>query len=251
MTHSDHSRDTPLLYHELACLWPLISPPEDYLAEAELIDRIIHRCLTVIPGKTTLLELGAGGGHTLHHLKDTFVSTAVDVSDAMLDNLRRLNPSVRTLTSDMRSLELNEQFDVILLHDAVDYLCTETDIHATLKNIVNHLAPDGVAIIAPTYTTETFVDGDAEFDSRGDDIRELTYLSYVHDPDPQDNTIELILVYLIREHNQVRVMTDRHRCGLFSTGRWLALFSDAGLTCEPVNNTASDSPHTLFVCRPC
>ena len=66
----------------------------------------------------------------------------------------------------------------------------------------------------------------------GDD--ELTYFTFVHDPDPSDNKFEMILLYLVRDSQtrQVEVIEDRHRCGLFPIEGWLAMMAEAGLEAE-------------------
>jgi len=77
-------------------------------------------------------------------------------------------------------------------------LLTPEDVALTLQTVREHLVPGGLAMIAPTYTTETFVDGDVADDSTTAESRDVTYFSYVHDPDPADTTFEMILLYLIR-----------------------------------------------------
>ena len=67
---------TPRLYYELAYLWPIISPPEEYAEEAGHLHDAIRDKLG--PGRHELLELGVGGGHNLSHLTAQFECTAVD-----------------------------------------------------------------------------------------------------------------------------------------------------------------------------
>ena len=57
---------TARLYYELAYLWPIISPPEEYAEEAGHWHDAIRGKLG--PGRHQLLELGVGGGHNLSHL---------------------------------------------------------------------------------------------------------------------------------------------------------------------------------------
>jgi SAM-dependent methyltransferase len=77
-------------YDELADWWPLFSPPEDYVEEAEdLWPRLQPR-----PGasRATLLELGSGGGSLASHLKPHFQLTLTDRSPGMLAVSRSVNP---------------------------------------------------------------------------------------------------------------------------------------------------------------
>jgi len=231
---------TPRLYDDLAWLWPLLSPPADYAPEAQTLRTLIASHFGEFAGdapgrRLSLLELGAGGGHTLCHLADDFDCVAVDLSEPMLANCRRLAPGVETVVGDMRSLRLGRAFDVVLVHDAIDYMTTADEARAACATVAAHLAPHGLALIAPTYTRETFIDGEVADDGTTTDDEELTYFSYVHDPDPADDRFEMILLYLIRDRQtrQVRVIEDRHACGLFSTADWLSFSRDAGLTARP------------------
>ena len=79
------------LYGDLAFLWPLMSPPDEYLDEAHYWRQALRQRLG--PGRLRILDLGAGGGHNLHHLAREFDATAVDLSAEMLAHSRRLNPA--------------------------------------------------------------------------------------------------------------------------------------------------------------
>ena len=70
------------LYGDLAFLWPLMSPPDQYRDEARYWRQALRQRLG--PGRLRILDLGAGGGHNLHHLAGEFDATAVDLSAEML-----------------------------------------------------------------------------------------------------------------------------------------------------------------------
>jgi SAM-dependent methyltransferase len=234
----------PRLYSDLAWLWPILSPPEHYEAEAETLRQLYARFGRSGPPVPRLLDLGAGGGHLLAQLAGEFDCTASDLSPAMLELCSRLVPGARRVVGDMRSLRLGERFDAVLIQDAVDYMRTPADVRAALATAAAHLEPGGVLFVAPTYTSDNFVDADAEHDA--DESGDLTYLSYVHDPDPSDTEYELVLVYLLRDAatRGVEVTVDRHRCGLFSEHDWLELLAEAGFSAQSVED---DKAWTLFV----
>jgi SAM-dependent methyltransferase len=179
----------------------------------------------------------------LVHLGGHFDCTATDLSERMLENCARLVPGARRIHADMRQLRLAERFDVVLIHDAIDYMRSRADVRAALATAAAHLNPGGVLLLAPTYTRDNFVDGEAADD--GDPSHGLTYLSYVHDPDQDDTEYELILVYLIRDQQTraVEVIEDRHRCGLFAEAEWLDLLAEAGFDASLIED---DKAWTLF-----
>lgn len=247
----------PRLYGDLARLWPLVSPAEDYAAEAAVLGKLLRKELrTQHRGvdKPRVLEMGAGGGHILHHLCDSFDITASDLSPQMLAQCRRLNPGVPTIVGDMRSLRLGPNrrgYDAVLIQDAIDYMLTPRDISRVLATAWTHLRPGGVLIVAPTYVRETFRNHDTESDQRSDGRTTVTYLCYIHDPNPADTWYDLRLVFLIagEKRGAVRVVEDRHRCGLFSVSNWIQLMAQTGFAARAVDDPATTLPHVLLVGR--
>ncbi len=233
----------PRLYHDLSDLWPILSPPSDYLIESKAIRRLLHERIRPCH-RPHLLELGGGGGHGLSHLADGFRCAAVDLSYSMLENSRRLNPGNETYMGDMRAIRLDRIFDAVLLHDAIDYMLVESDVHKALSTARAHLNPGGMLLVGPTYTRESFVNHQVEHDQRHCGDLTLTYLSYIHDPDPSDSTFEMVLSIIHNSGGQVRLIEDRHRCGLFTLDRWRAMLDGSGFDAELVTD---DLPWTLFV----
>lgn len=214
------------MYNEFAHLWPLISPPKDYAREARCWKNALRHNLG--PGKHEILELGVGGGHNLSHLTEDFKATAVDLSPKMLENSRKLNPEVKHLIGDMRSLRLDRKFQAVIIHDAIDYMLTEQDLSKVFETAASHLYPKGVLITAPDYFKETFTDPWIEHGTNRDEKIELSYIEYSYDPDPEDTTIETIMFYLIREKGRLKIEKDRHVTGLFPKTTWSRLIRQAG-----------------------
>ncbi len=227
MKHSSH-KSIPRLFTDLADLWPLLSPPSYYAPEAASVSRVLDKHLTVSAGKPHVLEMGAGGGHTIFHLKDRYDIVALDLSTGMLDCCRRLNPEVEVAHGDMCSARLERVFDAVLIHDSVDYLVDEREVRECLETAACHLRKGGVVLVAPTYIQETFVPNDAEHDHNSDGETGLTYFSYVHQPADDPAKVEAILVYLIRRGGQVEVVEDRHTGGLFSSEQWMTMLEAEG-----------------------
>ena len=139
------------MYGDLAYLWPIVSPPEEYLVDAKLwLDVIRERLPSMDSGRRpTLLELGCGGGHLLSHLTAHFDAEAVDLSPQMLELSRGLNPSTLHHLGDMRTIRLERRFDVVAIYDAVNYMLTEDDLRAAIATAVAHLNPSGLLMLAP------------------------------------------------------------------------------------------------------
>src|SRR5262245_21234981 len=118
-------------YTELADWWLLVSPPEDYAEEVEFFLSALQAAGVPLSG--TLVEFGSGGGSNAFHLKQHFTLTLSDLSPQMLTISQSINPECEHLVGDMRSARLNRQFDVVFIHDAIDYMTTEADLRSAFE----------------------------------------------------------------------------------------------------------------------
>jgi SAM-dependent methyltransferase len=225
----------PKLYHELAIWWPLLSPPEDYMDEADFFRRMLLE--SGLPPAPTLLELGCGGGNNAFHLKTLFAQvTLTDISPDMLALSRRLNPECEHVEGDMRTLRLERKFDAVFIHDAIDYMTTLQELRQALETAFSHCQAGGVALFVPDHVRETFQPSTEHGGTDGDD-RGLRYLEWSYDPDETDTTYTTDYVYLLREDNQiVGVEHDQHICGVFPRAEWLRLLREVGFQPQVVQD---------------
>ena len=227
------------LYTDLAYLWPVISPPEEYAEEASYWRQALWDRLG--PGEHRILELGVGGGHNLSHLASDFRATAVDISPEMLALSMKLNPGVQHHLGDMRSVRLGRTFDGVLIHDAISYMLTEDDLRATFAAAKIHLRPGGLLLVAPDWVREVFKGTTVLnwFRQKGDVA--VTVQEYLHDPDPGDTEVESIFTYTINESGIQRVEQDTHVTGLFPESTWIRLMEQTGFEVETLSLPADDS----------
>lgn len=218
------------LYEDLAYMMPLISPPEDYIEEASHWRTILREKLG--PGRFAVLELGVGGGHNLSHLTADYDATAVDISESMLALCKELNPGVTLVQGDMRNVRLGRNFSAVLIHDAISYMLTEADLAAAFQTAAVHLEKGGVFITSPDHFFESFTSPSVTHDTHVHGDMQVTYFEYSYDPDPNDTTIETIMIYLIQSKDGVRIEEDRHITGLFPKETWLRLMEEAGFDTE-------------------
>jgi SAM-dependent methyltransferase len=238
----------PMLYRDLADWYPLLTPVADYAEEAGFYRGLFARYCRRPP--RSLLDLGSGGGHNAAHLKSTLACTLVDLSPAMLTASRRLNPECEHVQGDMRSIRLGRTFDCVMVHDAVSYLSSRTDLAAAMSCAFAHTAPGGVALFQPDFVLETFEPGTATGGSDGEG-RALRYLEWRWDPDPRDDTYVMEMAYLLRdESGEVQVQHDRHVMGLFTRKVWLDLIAASGfepLTIPFDHDSNCDAGHDVFL----
>ena len=214
------------LYGDLAWLWPLISPPGGYVAEADEIATLLRRHCQREVGR--VLDLGCGGGHMDYGLKRYFEIVGVDLSEAMLALAHKLNPEVKYLRGDLRAPPTDELFDAVYLGDAVNYMLSEPDLRRAFQAAYDHLAPGGVFFTVAEVTRESFKSPQAHVSHHARQDVHVTFIEDHHDPDPGDTTYDGTLVFLIRRGGELTVEVDRHRGGLFPLETWKATAADVG-----------------------
>ena len=233
------------LYDDLAYLWPVISPPEEYAEEAGYWRGALRDRLG--PGEHRILELGVGGGHNLSHLTSDFSATAVDISPQMLALSKKLNPGVQHHLGDMRTVRLGQTFDGVLIHDAISYMLNEGDLRATFATATVHLRRGGVLLVAPDWVREVFKGTTVLHWVRKKGDVEVAIREYLHDPDPADTEFESIFTYTIDENGYQRVERDTHVMGLFPITTWTGLMEEAGFEVETLRLPAQDGGYGAFL----
>ncbi len=169
--------------------------------------------------------------------------TLTDLSPAMLELSRTINPEAEHVVGDMRTLRLGRTFDAVLIHDAIGYLTTEADLRAGLQTAFLHLRPGGAAIFLPDDIREGFEPGT---DHGGDDDppqpdgrpgRGVRYLEWTTDPDPTDSTYQVDYALLLRHADgHVEVRHDRHLEGVFPRQVWLDLLAEVGFEATEIED---------------
>lgn len=220
-----------IFYDKLASWWPLISPPSEYAEEAAFFLSLLAE--TAALPSATLLELGSGGGNNAVHMKPAFSSvTLVDLSEHMLAVSRDLNPDCEHVQGDLRTVRLGRTFDVVFVHDAIDYMTTVEDLEQALQTLFIHCKSGGIALLVPDNLRDTFA---SSTDHGGEDGegRSVRFLEWTYDPDESDTTYTTDYVFVLREEGQpVKVEYDQHVGGLFRLDQWLALLAQVGFNAE-------------------
>jgi SAM-dependent methyltransferase len=234
-------------YSDLAEWWPWISPVEDYAEEAAFAARLLSRADGPV---REILELGSGGGHNAAHLKRSFALTLVDLSPAMLDVSRSLNPECDHVAGDMREIRLGRVFDAVFVHDAIDYMTTRSDLGRAVDTAFAHCRPGGVAVFMPDHTTETFQPSTDHGGVDRPDGGGIRYLEWSWPGDGSDGGVSTHYSFVIRSpQGQVATAVETHRTGLFDTATWIDALEGSGFSPELVTEETEEDriPRLVFV----
>jgi hypothetical protein len=168
-------------------------------------------------------------------MKGSFASTTlVDLSAGMLDVSRVLNPDCEHIQGDMRTIRLERTFDVVFIHDAIEYMTTYDDLRRAIETAFVHCSPGGIAMFVPDEVRETFEESTGHGGSDGNG-RSIRYLEWSYDPDSDDSSYVTEYVFIFRERDQpVQVEHDQHVLGLFSRNEWLSSLQEIGFSAHYV-----------------
>jgi SAM-dependent methyltransferase len=235
-------KDQRRLYRDLVWMWPIISPPRDYVDEGGKISRLIKERS---PHEVrTLLHLGCGAGHNDYSFKDHFEVTGIDISGDMLDLARSLNPEVDYHEGDMRTVRLGKTFDTVAALDSLAYMLSEDDLRRAFDTAFVHLKPGGVFLALPESSRESFEQNRTYCSSHSWENMIITFVENYYDPDPSDTTFEATFVYLIRKAGRLEIETDHHLCGIFDMETWERLLMESGFDVESTSLRLGDDGGT-------
>ena len=238
------------LYSDLAWLWPMWGDASEYAPYCAHITRLIRQYAR--REVHSLLNLGCGGGKNAFNLKQQFAVTGLDLSPAMLDLARRLNPECCFVQADMRAFAWPERFDAILIDDAICYMTTEADLRAVFERAYAHLNAGGVMICGPDDTQETLAQNHTKVShaaaAHKPEHVQVVFIENYFDPVSEDTEYDALMIYLIRENGQLRIEHDLHHLGLFSLDVWRRLLRDVGFEFHEVEYVEDGKSFVEFAC---
>jgi SAM-dependent methyltransferase len=103
-------------------------------------------------GSKRILELGCGTGRVTTVLCENGSTTAVDLLWEMLQLAKQNAPKARLVAADLRDCAFSSRFDlVILADDPIAHLIAADERLAAMKQIANHLEPEGRVVLEGLY----------------------------------------------------------------------------------------------------
>ena len=130
-------------FDELAKYYDMLYEDKNYMAEVDFLETIFR----TEQQPKTILELGCGtGNYTQILAKRGYKVTGIDLSESML-KVAKQKCSGNFIKGNICDISVNEKFDVCIAMFAVmGYITENSNIVKVLKNIHNHLKPNGLFI---------------------------------------------------------------------------------------------------------
>lgn len=217
------------VYNELAWIDNILASPESYEEEAMTYIKAIRRYVSV--PSAAMLHLGCGAGGHDFHFKKYFIVTGVDISEGMLDLAKTRNPEVTYVKGDMRTVNLNKKFDIVIIPDSIAYMTTLEHLTATMKNAAAHMNPNGVILVV-AHTKEEFKNNNFAYTGAKDNIH-ITVFENNHII--TESSYEAAMFYLIRKNGGKSIHHEIHTLGLFTHDQWIDIFNKCGLKADEMS----------------
>ena len=159
-----------------------------------------------------VLELGCGSGNLGHRLvQANYNYLGLDLFPEMVINTREYSPNIKVQQGDMRSFELNTEFDVIIISGrSFCYLTTNEDVFRCLIHVFNHLKHDGKLIFDNFYAPVIFSDFQTSMEQEATfQTRKYKRISN-NSPNFQTGwTWNWDAKYIVEENNQIEEYHDK------------------------------------------
>ena len=198
---------------------------KDYVLEAGKIHAFIQK--HKLSKGNTLLDVACGTGTHAGLLAKHYKVEGTDVNAGMLKEARKKHPELRFFQSDMRTLNLNRQFDAVTcLFSAIGYMRTKSDLRKAIKAMRRHLLPGGVLLVEPWFTPAQWNPNRVStilVDKPGIKIFRMSQAR------TRGRISLLEFQYLVGTSKQIEHIVEHHEFGLFTQAEYMAALDRAGL----------------------
>ncbi|MHA1690101.1 MAG: phosphopantothenoylcysteine decarboxylase domain-containing protein [Candidatus Heimdallarchaeaceae archaeon] len=209
-----------------------------YMNFPELYDAIYHRFQQstefvdlvgrIVGHDETVLDLAAGTGDVSKALQERGYKniSLADKSDGMLRVARRKLGYVPTHVTSMRSMDLGQTYDAIVIRQAINYLMDYDSLVDGLRRMHEHLNEGGRLIFnAPNFN------GNAEYGNRFFEYEHEDYNVKVREMNVVDGRVithSQHCVLMKKDGSEIKKVYDLNRFGLFTAEEFTRALQEVG-----------------------
>ncbi len=219
------------VFKEYSNYYNLLYKDKNYVGEADYIDHLIKKYSLF--SATTVLNLGCGTGkHDALLDQKGYRITGVDLSVDMLDIARMNCPSIDFFEGDVRTINLNQTFDVVLsLFHVMSYQVLNKDLYDAFLTAKHHLKVGGIFIFDFWYGPSVISEMPSKRTKQVED-EHLKILRYTTpDIHPNENIVDVHFDVEItnKQTNEITKLKELHSMRYLFLPELRQLLSTAGL----------------------
>ncbi len=204
--------------------YDLIYGQKDYQKEADIITNYIRQ---YHPQATTVLDVACGTHEHVKYLTNHYQIDGLDINQEFLDIAAAKNPQGTYHRGDMINFKVNKQYDVIMcVFSSIGYVQTLDNLKQTIANFKNHLSKNGIIIVEPWFTPDSWFEGKTHMATVDNDDVKICRMNL---SETRGKCSYIKFHYLIGDKNGVEHFTEEHELGLFTQEEMLNSFKSANL----------------------
>lgn len=212
------------LYTKFAIYYDLIYENINLHKESDFIKWAVKQHKNSAGNK--LLDMACGTGRHAQLLKDSFDVMGVDINPEMLKIAREKLPDISFMEEDMKELNLDEKFDVVIcMFSAMNYNTTLEEFKKTVENFYNHLNEGGVLVFDYGINKENWIEGLISVDTAVKDDLKLARICQSH---LEDGIFNANFIFLIKEEGKIDFDIDQHRLGVLGVEEVIDSMGETG-----------------------
>jgi len=213
------------MFTKIAQYYDALYHLKDYGAAARQLHELLQQWN---PEAKSLLDVACGTGKHIEFLKQFYQVEGVDINSELLEGARRRFPDVRFYEADMINFQLGRRYDVVTcLFSSIGYVRLVENLAKAVASMAHHLASNGILIIEPWFTPQTYWVG--KITANFLDDPELK-IAWMYTSEVKERISIFDIHYLVGTPKGVQHFTERHEMGLFTHEEYLAAFQKIGLT---------------------
>jgi ubiquinone/menaquinone biosynthesis C-methylase UbiE len=231
------------MFTQTAKYYDLIYSFKDYVAESAKIAALIRK---EHPAAHSILDVACASAEHARLLSPEFAVDGIDLEPQFIEIAQRKVPRGRFSVADMRSFELGKKYDVVqCLFSSIGYLTRGTKVVAALQCFRNHLNENGVIIVEPWFTPDTWRVGVPAMAPPVDlpDIK----ICRMNVSERTGNISLWRFHYLIATPSGVQYISEDHELALYTVDEMLDFFTQADL--EATYDPTGLSGRGLYIAR--
>jgi ubiquinone/menaquinone biosynthesis C-methylase UbiE len=212
------------MFNQTAQYYDLIYSFKDYKDEAQKITALIQKEL---PTAKSILDVACGTAEHAKLLSSQFQVDGIDLEPEFVKIAKAKVPSGSFWLADMTNFSIPKTYDVIqCLFSSIGYLTTKELVIAALERFKAHLNPNGIILVEPWLTPETFEAGHSNMRTVEADGLKICRANIT---EREGNISHLNFHYLIVKSAKIDYAVENHALALYSVDVMLECFAKAGL----------------------